>query len=55
MDQIPEHSKLQLADFQKELDQHLVEIELLAKDPKKEHPFIYIPGYLAFFDVGEGV
>lgn len=55
IDQIPEHSKLQLADCQKELDQHLDEIELLAKDPKKEHPFIYIPGYLAFFDVGEGV
>jgi hypothetical protein len=55
IDQIPEHSKLQLEASQKELENHLVEIELLAKDPKKEHPFIYIPGYLAFFNVGEGV
>jgi hypothetical protein len=48
---IPEASTLHLADMQKELETHLEEIDQLAKDPKKEHPFIYIPGYLAFFDL----
>lgn len=54
VDQIPERSRLQLDAIQKELDGHLLEIEELAKDPKKDHPFIYIPGYLDFFNFGTG-
>lgn len=50
--QIPENKELQLAAIQKELEDHLMEIDEIAKDPKKEYPFIYIPGYVAFFDVG---
>lgn len=40
---------LQLATINNELSAHLEEIDLLAQDTKREHPFIYIPGYLAFF------
>lgn len=50
VEQIPEYSDLQLTEFQKELDLHLLEIDELAKNPKQEHPFIYIPGYLEFFN-----
>jgi len=49
LNSLPE--KLDLEPIQKELEAHLAEIDELAKDPKKEHPFIYIPGYLAFFDL----
>ncbi|MBS0635025.1 MAG: hypothetical protein JSR37_06150 [Verrucomicrobia bacterium] len=33
------------------LNKRLEEIEGLSKNPKKECPFIYIPGYIAFFDM----
>lgn len=40
------------ADAQSEFEAHLQEIEALTNSPKRDYPFIYIPGYLAFFDVG---
>lgn len=42
---------LPLALMRQELEDHLKEIESLAAQPKNEHPFIYIPGYLAFYDL----
>ncbi len=53
VDQIPERAELDLESYKKELEADLLEIDALKSDPKKEQPFIYIPGYLAFFDVRE--
>ncbi len=50
---ISECKQMDLDSIKKELYGHLQEIDEIAKNPKKEHPFIYIPGYLAFFDASE--
>ncbi len=55
INELPEYAQFHLEAFQKELEAHLREIEEISKNPKKEHPFIYIPGYLAFFEVGARV
>jgi len=55
--QIPEIAYLKTQDpdpikiltISREFSQHLEEIDTLAKEPKREHPFIYIPGYMAYF------
>jgi len=40
---------LLLETFAKECDLHLVELENLTNEAKKEFPFFYLPGYLRFF------
>ncbi len=47
---VPERKDLDIEKIKAEIDGHIKELDLLSKDPKIEHPFIYIPGYLAFFD-----
>lgn len=51
--QIPEHAELLSEQTFQELTEHLQEIDKICERPRKEHPFIYIPGYIAFFESGE--
>ncbi|MCE5293806.1 MAG: hypothetical protein LLF94_04240 [Chlamydiales bacterium] len=48
-EKIPEVDPAKLETFQQELERHLQEIDELSERPQKDYPFIYIPGYLAFF------